>query len=130
MTHLEYFLVAESVAVDQATNRISLFNVLEEITTSKECAIVPALVIVSAWYDDEEGDKPRAHTLTARLKIPGQDDSPIVSCEFTIHPNRRHRVLNRMSGLTLSQSGILEFEVLLDGAHQATHRVDVRVGET
>ncbi len=30
MPKLEYFLICESVSVDQDTNRLSLFNVLED----------------------------------------------------------------------------------------------------
>jgi hypothetical protein len=58
MPQLEYFLIAESISVDQSTNRVSLFNVLEEI----QCAPLPAgtpaipgrtgipqLVAVSSW---------------------------------------------------------------------------------
>ena len=31
MPHLEYFVVAESLAIDAQTNRVSIFNVLEEV---------------------------------------------------------------------------------------------------
>lgn len=36
MAKLEFFLVSESSAIDHQTNRLSLFNVLEQITIRAE----------------------------------------------------------------------------------------------
>ena len=47
MAELEYFLVAESVSVDQLTNRISLFNVVEQVAASKFPVTIPQIVAVA-----------------------------------------------------------------------------------
>ena len=64
MPELEYFVVAESVSIDRDTNRVSLFNVVEEIFTS----VVPfPFVAVSGW--NLTADEQRGSELQAGVRI-------------------------------------------------------------
>ncbi len=58
MPKLEYFLVAESVSVDQQTNRISFFNVVEQVNVPVFPFTIPQIVAVASW-NTEEGDAKR-----------------------------------------------------------------------
>ena len=124
MAHLEYFLVAESVIVDQATNVVSLVNVLEELTAPAFPIMVAKCAAVSAWNEDP-GDVGRDLQVTLRIRSPGSESSIDFHSNFTMRTSR-HRVLQRIAGLPVLAAGELQFEVLLNGEHKAFHTVSVR----
>ena len=66
MPKLEYFLLCESISVDQETNRVSLFNVLEDLHLaklpkngdSKPAFILNQFVAVAVFNrEPEDGDQ-------------------------------------------------------------------------
>ena len=77
MPNLEYFLICESLSTDRETNRVSLFNVLEELqvlgkeeTSAQPVPFPRQLVAVSCW-NREPGDENQDYQAT--LKIHGLD---------------------------------------------------------
>jgi len=129
MPRLEYFVVAESISVDQSTNRISVFNVLEEATLTVP-GTIHNLVAVSGWnLSEEDGGK----DFQAMLRIKQAGDSEEAdTIEFPVNfkaERARHRVCFFVTGLPVRQPGDLGFELLLNGRQVATHTVAVHKHE-
>lgn len=122
MAHMEFFIVSEEVSVDQQTNRLSLFNVLEQVAGSDFPLVVLSVAAVSLWVA-EAGDDGRDFQCMMRVFLPDGNRHEITS-NFKFR-GRRHRVIQRIQGLTINAPGLLRFEVLLNGEHQANHEVDV-----
>lgn len=126
MARIEYFLVARSVSTDQATNLTSIFEVIEEITTSKFPERLHECVAVSLWRKDVgETDEDMQVMLTVTLPNGHTENFPM---NFQMK-GRRHRTMQRMKNLPLPSPGELRFEVSLNGEHAATHIVDVKLGD-
>lgn len=123
MARLEFFVVAESAAVDRFTNRLSIFDILETITVDQEFPVVmPRAVAVTLW--DTVSDE-RETDLQALLRIRYPDGTQEEhAANFTVRHDR-HRVLQRIDGITLKTEGELRFEVLLNATYIAGHVVSV-----
>lgn len=122
MARLEFFAVSESMSVDQYTNRLSLFNILEEVRSPNFPFALTSATAVSLWTM-EAGDDEREFQCMLRITMP---DGP--QHEFTSNfrtSMRRHRVIQGFQGFLLNEPGMLRFEVLLNGRHEATHEVDI-----
>ncbi len=122
MPKLEYFVIAESVSVDQSTNRISFFNVLEEVHTPKFPVLIPQLVVVAAW-NAEEGDLGSDFQSTIIFPLPDGK-----SKEFSQHfqmTRPRHRTIANLVGLSFENPGIVKFKIQLNGKHAASHTIDI-----
>lgn len=78
MPKLEYFLICESMSTDQETNRVSLFNVLEDLqvlppgTTPQPQLLVPHFVAVSCW-NREPGDEDKDFQAILRIHPPKKE---------------------------------------------------------
>jgi hypothetical protein len=126
MADLEYFLVAESISVDQTTNRISFFNVVEQIKVQTFPAVVPQLVAVAAWNAEASDDK-KDFQATTRVEHPN-GHSEDFQHNFRM-PGKRSRVVMTFRGMKLESPGKLLLKLSLNGEHQATHSIDVVVPE-
>lgn len=122
MAHMEFFIVSEEISVDQQTNRLSLFNVLEQIAGPNFPLVLFSAAAVSLWVA-EPGDDERDFQCTLRILTPNGDQRDI-STNFRFR-GRRHRVIQRLQGFPINEPGMLRFEVLLNGEYQASHEVDV-----
>lgn len=122
MPKLEYFLVSESLSVDQETNNVSVFSILEEFSGKQ----IPRLVATSSW-NIEPNEQDRDYQVTLTIRLPGGETLP-ESNDFKVNfttQRKRHRVFQHVHGLKLEKAGDLVFEVLLDGKRQATHTVTI-----
>ena len=124
MPALEYFLVAESVSVDQTTNQVSIFNIIEDIHVPEFPAVLPQVAAVCAWNmpGTEMGQDFQA---TFRIVVPGAERRDHAMNFTAVHP--RQRMIVRVVGVPLGAPGQLLFEVLLNGQHQASHTVNITV---
>jgi len=122
MAHMEFFIVSEEVSVDQQTNRLSLFNVLEQITAPDFPSMLLSGAAVSLWVA-EPGDDELDFQCTLRIITPGGGHREFPS-NFTFRSSR-HRVIHRIQGVPIKEPGVLRFEVLLNGQYKASHEVDV-----
>lgn len=126
MAKLEYFLVAESVSVDQKTNRISFFNVVEQVNASKFPVTIPQIIAVAAW-NAAEGDDEKDFQVTARMTRPGGKPKDFAhNFRMTAERTRSDLIFQ---GIELSCAGKLVVEMLLNGQHAATHTIDVELVE-
>jgi hypothetical protein len=123
MAKLEFFLVAQSCAIDSHTNRMSIFDVLEDVSVSQFPACVPSIVAVASWNADP-GDS--EHDFQASLVIHGPDGSSPerFDVNFTLR-ERRARTILRLELFPIEQPGTLRFEILLNGEHRADHIITV-----
>jgi hypothetical protein len=118
---LEYFLVAEDVSIDQATNRISLFNVLDAIRSPFPLLIWKCCAV--ALWQQEPGDEGRDFQSVVRVTAP---NGQIHQLETNFRLSRpRHRIINRLQGVPIHAAGELRFELLLNGQHAAFHVVQI-----
>lgn len=125
MPRLEFFVVAESVVVDQVTNEASVFNIYEEIRSEGFPLLIHKCAAISLWLS-EPGDEDKDCQAVLRIILPGEEakDFP-TNFKFTAE-TRRHRVTQRIYGLPVSREGDLRFELLLNGRHAAEHLVTIR----
>ena len=126
MAKLEYFLVAESVSVDQKTNRISFFNVVEEVTGAAFPATIPQIIAVAAWNGEEGNDK-EAFQATVRITFPDGEQKDYHH-NFRM-PAKRSRVILTFQGITLKRAGELLLDLSLNGEHAAKHSIDVKLAD-
>jgi hypothetical protein len=98
------FAVAESAAIDQGTNRLSLFNLLEEIISPAFTIVFPQLTI--ATISSREEVEPSLFTLSLRITLGDQQlVESSLSVDFQGRP--RARTLGVMSGLMVPRPGNL-----------------------
>jgi hypothetical protein len=122
MARLEFFVVSEGMSVDQFTNRLSVFNILEEVAIPNFPFLLHSVIAVSLWTM-EDGDDDRDFQCMLRITMPNVPQREFTSNFRTI--SRRHRVIQHIQGFPLNEPGMLRFEVLLNGKHAATHEVDI-----
>lgn len=126
MPQIEYFVVAESMALDKDRNTVSLFHVIERLAGSPPL-LIPALVAVSYWKIAEE-ETGRDFQAALRIHLPGgqalPDEFQENTINFTPH-ERRFRTHHFVKGLRIDHFGDVTFEMLLNGNHAAEHVVNV-----
>jgi hypothetical protein len=128
MPKLEYFLVCESMCTDQETNRVSLFNVLEDLqvlppnTVPRQQLVVPYFAAVSCW-NREPGDEDIDFQAILRIHPPTEEPKDF-SMNFRME-RPRYRLSLRFQGMPKLEPGVLKFELLLNGQHVAWHTVNV-----
>lgn len=127
MPKLEYFLVAESVSIDQASNSLSLFHVLEEVHSLGLPVLVPRMTAVSTWLvSPEEFGQDFQSTLVVHR--PDGSQFHEFKLNFTAR-SARHRLITNFERFPIDASGEWRFELQLDGAHAASHHMSVLSGE-
>ncbi len=123
MPSLEYFLVADSFSVDQTTNRLSIFHVLEEIHAPEFPIVIARLVAVAHW-NAEEGDADRDFQIGFIIKSPDGERPEFTQNFRMIRP--RHRTIAHFMGLPVPGPGVMTIEIRLNGKHEAVHTIDIR----
>jgi len=119
---LEYFIVAESVSIDQTTNRISFFNVLEQIQALTFPVPLPQFTAVAHW-NAQAAELENDYQITFLVTPPGD---PLVRFDQNFRMVReRHRTLATISGVRVERTGKMEIEVKLNGEHRASHTIDI-----
>ncbi|MEW6659609.1 MAG: hypothetical protein AB1424_13190 [Thermodesulfobacteriota bacterium] len=121
MARMEFFIVCEDLSIDQQTNRMSLFNVIEQMMAPNFPLIYSGSAI-SLWVS-EPGDDELDFQCTLRVVFPDGSHRDFPS-NFRFR-SRRHRVIHRLEGIPINEPGTLRFEVQLNGQYQASHEVDV-----
>lgn len=122
MPNLEYFVVAESAMVDQLSNRVSIYNIYDEIALPKFPMAIGQLVSVCSWNASED-DKDKDFQVGVMLRMPDGDHGPFNS-NFTM-TGKRHRSILTLISVPISKPGTIVFEILLNGERKASHTIDV-----
>lgn len=122
MVRLEFFVVAESFSIDQLTNRVSIFDILERIQAPTFPLIFPRLMAVSLWEEDEL-DTEKQYQVGIRITLGGTELEHIQ--QNLSFPRRRLRTIAQIQNLKIPEPGRMEIELKLNGEHRAWHYVDV-----
>ena len=120
MATLEYFVAAESLSIDRATNKVSVFNIIEEVHPTQPGRLVPFYILASWNFEPHEVGQ----DFQATFRIEGPDFQKDDRTNFTVR-GRRHRISLRIDGLPIAQPGTLTLSVRLNDEPQATHTIDV-----
>jgi hypothetical protein len=130
---LRYFLVADSAAVDQSTNRLSLFNLIDEIHIPPVTQRPPdqsppifmtQLCIVASW-DIETGDEKQDWQLSIVAHLPKEEEKTF-PINFRMEPGKRiHRVIMNFVGLPIRDEGNVRLAVLLNNRPQGEQIIPV-----
>ena len=121
MASLEYFLVCESVSVDQRTNSASLFNILDEIRANDFPMSIPKAVVTSAW-NYEDGDEDIDYQVKVHIFLPGEKMQKPGPMNVRIEPNR-HRLFLEIVNLRVQEPGELKFEIFINDEYVARYTV-------
>lgn len=122
MPRLEYFVISESVSVDQQTNTTSIFHILEELRFPRFPTGLQQCVATSLWLP-QPGDENQDFQAIIRIRLPTGDHHDFPS-NFRLG-RTRHRLVVMIRGIPIPGAGDLTFELLLNGQHQAQHVVTV-----
>lgn len=128
MAELEFFLACESLSVDQQTNKLSLFNILEEGRVDQEGdGGFFRVALASLWRFDKDE---LGETFEIQVIVEQPNGEEIETPVMEFQPEQRtHRVFTRMSGLPLAGIGELEFNLFLNGDLQDTYRISVKTAQ-
>jgi len=127
MPKLEYFIVSEGASTDIFTNRVSLFNVVEQIKSKDFPVVLPQVVATTAW-NKEAADTDLDFQASLRIYSPGEERPKEFPINFKMERSR-HRLHQTIIYLQVTQVGDLVFEILLNGEHVASHTVTVEKEE-
>jgi hypothetical protein len=112
---------AETSVLDQATNRVSLFNLLEEVITPTFPIGIYSIAVFTLW--EREATEPDTHAdLTVRL-----NERQLMQAQLGLNFQQatRCRAIITVLGLLLNEPGILVFEITLAGQVVGSWRVPV-----
>lgn len=122
MPQLEYFLVAESISIDQYSNHVSIFNVLEEVRRPQFPSVLPRMIAVSMWLA-EAADA--GHDFQINVRITQPNAEPQEFRQNVEMGGQRARAVAQWDGFELHGPGEMLVELFLNDNPAATHRVDL-----
>jgi hypothetical protein len=108
---------------DADSDEIALIHVLEDIFPEVFPHRIEKAVAVSTWNVRGPDEIAADYQATLVVKIPGKRDASFtMNLEKSRH---RHRAIQGVLEIPIEREGNIEFEVLLNGTHAATHTVRV-----
>ena len=131
MPKLEYFLLCESISVDQETNRVSLFNVLEDLHLaklpkdgdSKPAFILNQFVAVAVFNrEPEDVDQDFEACLMYNLPDGAHKEHKL---KFKMERNRQRIVMRFVGMPPVAKDGLLSFDLSVNGKHAGTHTIQL-----
>jgi hypothetical protein len=121
---LEYFLVADSIVIDQLTNRVSILQIVDDVTVAGLPCVLPGFSTIAGFADPDEpaGTMKRASLRVSGSAIPEPRELTTSFRSGGAH----HRLVYRLELIALEREGELELELLIDGVHLGRRTIDVR----
>jgi hypothetical protein len=129
MPHLEYFVVSQSISVDQYKNRVSIFHIYEEISYKSFPTYIALLAITTLWdIDEDERDK----EFSGEIVLSPPSSNELVKHPFNFRTDKvapRQRVILELRRVAVPAAGEFKFEVFLAGTRHAGHTIHIRKSE-
>lgn len=123
-----FFAVADSAAIDVGTNRVSIFNLLEQISSTTYPGVYPSMTVMA--IASRERTEPSLFNLTIRIGMKGQEPFVNSGLVMDFQDRIRARSLGQIAGLSVPSPGVLRFELLQEGNLLSSWETIVeRVGE-
>ncbi len=97
-----YLLCSESVSVDSATNRVSVFHLLDEVNLIQCPGVLPVMAI-SSLLEREEGDD-ESTQITTDISFSGVNIVSVVG-QIGFHAHNRARNITFVNGLYVAYPG-------------------------
>jgi hypothetical protein len=121
MPSLEYFVVARSVVIDQFTNAVSVFSIVDEIVPRKLPATFMRLTaLIGLNVEQDEWGQQASYRVV--LRIPGQE-APLESAfKFSLEWYR-HRYAPSFIGVKVPTAGRMDFALYVNDQEVAHHQV-------
>jgi hypothetical protein len=123
MPTLEYLLPCLLTSIDQRTNAVSLFSIVETLTvvrrpgeTSKEA--MPGTEVVTLWRRLSAESHDQSFTQILTLRLPDQTENEVSRVEFQI-PHFRHRLHVQLPSFGVDQEGDYLLRAYLESPHSA-----------
>ena len=113
---------AETSVVDQATNRASLFNLLEEVATPTFPILIYSTVVYTSW-EREEADSDTQADVSVKL-----NDKQLFTAQLAINFQQAMRCRSVLTalGLVLTEPGTLVFDIIFGGQVLGSYHVPVK----
>lgn len=122
---VEYFLVAEATALDQDTNKLSVFNILNHVVVPRLPSTIPNMVALSCWICSEAQRRANQEYTTTLLIRPAGGRPPR---EFRarFRPESKYQYArHEVRGMPVDEPGEAIFELWLDGQKMTEHRLTI-----
>jgi hypothetical protein len=123
MPQLEYFVAAHGALVDQGTNLVTLYNVLEDVTP-RRYPFTMDLTAVAGWRTAPD-ERHTDYQAIVRLHAPGNGAPRDFPANLSTQGRPKFRLIMRIVQVNVTAPGTLSIELLLNGVHQAFHTIDV-----
>ena len=131
MPKLEYFLLCKSISVDQETNRVSLFNVLEDLHLSKppkegdsKPAYILNQIVAVAVFNREPNDGDHDFEACLKYNLPDHTHKEH-KLKFKMERNRQRIVMRFVGMPPVAKDGLLSFDLSVDGVHAGIHTIQL-----
>lgn len=127
MPKLEYFLLADSFAIDRDSGEVSLFHVLSSLRVPTLPCTLPRLAAIACWlFAPEELEANREHQVAVRFLIPGRAE-PLIERGHLASDTRVLLSTFEVTGATFEKAGDFVTELILDEQVCETHHVAIEV---
>jgi hypothetical protein len=107
-------VLCQSASFDAQTNRVSLFNTLENLivfgTPTKERPLVISFEIVSLWARQQD-DTPCSGQMRTYLNLPGEEAPQIITLEIDLSKTPFHRTRITIGAFPVTRTGRFEFQI-------------------
>ncbi len=112
MPRLLLLAASLSTAVDQRTNQLSLFHVVEQFNPKKFPATLPYFEVVCLWQRESGDDANKFQERLRMLSPGGVEEVTNYMVEFPLD-RMRHRAIVGFAGVKVEEPGFYEIEVCL-----------------
>lgn len=121
---LEYLLAAESIVIDQLTNRVSILQIVDDVTVADLPCVLPGFSTIAGFAipDEPAGTMKRASLRVSGSALP--EPRELATSFRSGGPH--HRLVYRLELITLEREGELELELMIDGAPLGRRTISVR----
>jgi hypothetical protein len=125
MPKLLIFTASQSSAVDARTNTMSIFEIIEELRSSKFPTRVRQVDFVVLWLR-QQGEENARLEQRIRIERPDGREVGVINSAFAMD-NARHRIINRLVDMPIAMPGEYKIELYVRPAGAGDWGLPVRI---